>query len=860
METMVQVASVEPVPPSRLQPKLPTDLETVCLKCLEKSASRRYATAQALADDLRRFLAGEPIQARPAGRLERCVKWSRRRPTAAALVAVSALALLAMFAGGLYFTIQLGRERNTALAEKARADVQRKLAEDNEADARRQEEKAREQEKLTDTERRRAEEREADARRELDLSRRSLLTAQLWRVAGLLEHEPMEALALLEDRNACPDDLRDFPWRYYRGLFQQWKPAVLVGFRGKFSSVAVSPDGKTLALGEGEEESGPSGGRGSGIIKLWNLETRKETAELRGHKGDVFIVAFSPDGKILASAGYDHTVRLWDVDKKEEIATLKKHSGPVSGLSFSADGKWLASAGMAFDPNEKVNDLRFKKGEVHLWNVAERKHERLLHSAPDTGTMAVSFAPDGKTVALGTTNRGDMRVVDVETGKEVNKHNRNAGWIYRVAYSPDGQTVAWATAQQAIFLSEAMGKQTLHTLRGHQGDVYGLAWSPDGKTLATGSVDGVIKLWNPATGRERLTLRRGAGRINNLTFTPDGNTLVVVEINQILLWDLVPRTSWATYSATKGFRAVALSDDGQTLAAASGGERTLKLRDLRSGKERVLDLDTGSGTALAFVPNGTLLAVGVHGWKEAKNETQKTRLMTGECQLWDAGAGRKVATLKTKGGHAVTALAFTPEGRWLITGDTGGEIYLWDVTDPEKPKEAELLGKQPSRITVLALSADGRTLATGSIGPWIKLWDLAERRERTTLKGRDGSVTGLAFLDGDKSLACTSFSRSVLVWDVSAGTARFALPPQPYVIHALAVSKDGNTLALACQDRTVKLWDVPSRQLRAVLLGHTREVNAVCFSHDGNLLLSASAPNSSWFVTGGEVKVWKAGE
>jgi WD40 repeat protein len=101
----------------------------------------------------------------------------------------------------------------------------------------------------------------------------------------------------------------------------------------------------------------------------------------------------------------------------------------------------------------------------------------------------------------------------------------------------------------------------------------------------------------------------------------------------------------------------------------------------------------------------------------------------------------------------------------------------------------------------------------------------------------------------------------VRVWDVSAGTERFALPtPQPNDIHALAVSKDGNTLALACHDRTVKLWDIPSRQLRAVLLGHSREVNAVCFSHDGKILLSAAAPYSSWFVTGGEVKVWKAGD
>ena len=128
-------------------------------------------------------------------------------------------------------------------------------------------------------------------------------------------------------------------------------------------------------------------------------------------------------------------------------------------------------------------------------------------------------------------------------------------------------------------------KKTRLTLRGHQSDVDGLAWSPDGKTLATGSNDGVIKLWNPATGKERLTLR-GAGVIESIAFTPDGNTLVAAHGDQIVLWDLVPRTSWATYSTNKGFRAVALSQDGRTLAAPPSGERTLKLWDLSSGKER----------------------------------------------------------------------------------------------------------------------------------------------------------------------------------------------------------------------------------------------------------------------------------
>ena len=535
MDTMLQVAGDDPVPPSRLQPKLPADLETICLKCLEKSAARRYLTAQALADDLHHFLAGEPILARPVGGAERCWKWARRRPAVASLLAVSVLGLLTMLIGAVYFTVQLRQERNSALDQKGRA-------EENAAEARRQEEKTRQQERLTDKERG-AEAGEADARRDLDKSRRSLLTAEIWRAAGLLDHEPTEALGRLENREACPPDLRDFAWRYYRGLCLDWKPALLQGHLGAVESVAVRRDGKVLASASVGVDA---------CIKLWDLETRKEIATLRDHKGDVHCVAFSPDGALLASGGEDKTVKLWDVDKRQVIATLEKHSGPVNSMAFSPDGKWLASSSMWLDPNEKNQNKWFKKGEVQLWNVPERKHEKLLCSMPDDGIQAVSFAPDGKTVAFGATWGGSLHLIDVDTGKEIDKHQQ-VGWVYRVAYSPDGLTVAWTTAAQLAILLDVVGKQTRLTLRGHQTDMDGLAWSPDGKTLATGSSDGVIKLWDSATGKERLSLRGTARSIESIAFTPDGNTLVVAHGAQIELWDLAPRTSWATYSTNKGY-------------------------------------------------------------------------------------------------------------------------------------------------------------------------------------------------------------------------------------------------------------------------------------------------------------------
>jgi hypothetical protein len=203
MDTMLQVTSDEPVPPSRLQSRVPADLETICLKCLEKTPARRYASAQALADDLHRFLNGESIQARPAGWAERCWKWARRKPAGAALVIVSVLALGVMLGGWLYFTVQLGLERTAALQQKATAEAEREHAQKSEAEAKRQEEKA-------DQARKDAEKREAVAQRQLDHAQRTLMTAQVWRVAGIWNRDPLQALQLLQDPFACPPNLRDF--------------------------------------------------------------------------------------------------------------------------------------------------------------------------------------------------------------------------------------------------------------------------------------------------------------------------------------------------------------------------------------------------------------------------------------------------------------------------------------------------------------------------------------------------------------------------------------------------------------------------------------------------------------------------
>jgi hypothetical protein len=331
LDTLMQVVESEPVPPRQLQSTVPHDLQTICLKCLHKESARRYASAADLAEELRRFLAGEPIRARPVGPLGRTAAWARRRPALAALLAALA------FITALGFTLVTWKWLETAAARQRESEQRR------EAEA-------------------------ALKRARIALYLNSIDQAEReWR-----DSNARQAREILE---SCPADLRRWEWYYCHRLFKG-ELLSLDGHADEVASVAFSADGKRLASGSQDK-----------TVKVWDARTGREERTLLGHAARVGCVTFSPDGRLLASAGRDQRVVIWETSSGRQVLAWQAHDRSVLSVTFSADGARVATGG--------------EDRTVKVWDAVTGR-EQLVLRGPSHFVTSVSFAADGRLLAAGS--------------------------------------------------------------------------------------------------------------------------------------------------------------------------------------------------------------------------------------------------------------------------------------------------------------------------------------------------------------------------------------------------------------------------------------------------------------------------
>jgi WD40 repeat protein/serine/threonine protein kinase len=780
LDTIRQVTDNEPLPPSRLQPKLPRDLETICLKCLQKAPAKRYASAAALADDLQRFLDSKPILARPTPAWERLAKWARRRP------AVAALTLLSAVTAAVGFALVTWQWRE---AEDARAGEERQ--------------------------RRQAE----DALREASVNlyfNRIALADREWHA-----NNAGQAEKLLDD---CPPELREWEWYYLKRLCH----SDLLTIRspvGGLCGIAYSHDGKYLA----------TAGQGHDLLLL-DAASGEMVRTLRGHGSPVVAVAFSPDGRRLASGSLKvdegkGELKVWDVADRREVFTVPGRQGGVTALAFSPDGARLAAA--------EGNPLSDQPADVRLLDATGDVVRTLSGPAPRVN--GVAFSPDGHTlVAAGTASRvpsrlpaGHVKAWEADTGTELLPFVGHGLGISGLAFSPDGKYLAAASWDHSARVWEVATRRAVATYYGHDAALSSIAFSPDGKHVASAGLDRTIHIWNAATRqRERILLGHG-GAVFGLAYAPDGRRLASCAFIQarepdgeLKVWDLTDEQAFHSLPAhSKLLLGLALSADGRRLASAGfDGEIRLwnadTLRELPGQRGFLHELNT-----VALSPDGTLLA---------------SRAMDKKLTLWDVTTGRVVHTL---GGPVAVlrAVAFSPDGR-LLAADTRnnvfaegpGEIAVWDLAAEQKV--VTLQGRS------VAFSPDGRRLAFGN-GNAVTVRDLDTGRDLLTLEGHTAEVLAVAFDHDGGRIASGGRDRTVRVWDAASGQSLGELRGHTAPVWGLAFHPGGKRLASASMDSVqggkgeVILWDPATRRAVLSLPGNV----AVAFSPDGARLFAASA-------------------
>jgi WD40 repeat protein/serine/threonine protein kinase len=800
-DTLRQVASADPLSPRLLNPSVPRDLETLCLKCLDKEISRRYGTAQELADELVRFIRGEPIRARPLGPTAKSIRWCRRNPRLAVSLAALVLVFLLGFAGVTW--------------EWRRAE-------------------------RSDTE-----------------ARRSLYTADLnLAMRAHDENNRGRVLELLARHRPQPgqDDLRGWEWRYLWQECRGGERLTLGEFPGAVTWVNFSPDSQRLAAcdisglvrlwpapftGTPSEAQVGTGNNslcftpdGSRLIlasyyrrgvDLWSLAERRTVATLptASRLQPHHMAALSPSGDRIALNNDDGRFEVWDARALTNLVSLPGEKTCVIGIEWSPDGRWIASG-------EQPNRICLRDGATYA-----KRFEWPCPSGMPLRTFA--FTRDGEYLAAAA-NDHTTRVWSTRSGQLAFTLTNHSARVCAVVVAPDGRHLATASADQTLRLWDTSTWCCTAVLRGHEDEIHAVAFSPDGRCLASGSKDGVVKLWDATPPPERPRVwsvgSNDAGVLLGPELAADGRRFIVWRRDgRLETWDALRLELLRTTQLDTNHYGQA-SDQlyAVTWAALSPGAERLAL-GYGDGGLTVFDLAPPPTTAptAAGQPSETASRL----WHRVVPESAPAAAPTNPTLL-DRGT-------------AISRLVFSRDGALLAGSCQDHSIRVWDAATGE---ERARFDGQCRWHFALAVSPDGKRIAAGNENRVIRWWRWPEGTLGGELREpRLMHIRGLAFSPDGNYLASASLDNRVRLWDLRANTLAHAFPRTLLSFRSVTFTPDGRrVLAGTSGGGLIQLWNVADAQELATLKAGPGAVLGLAFA-DADHLVS---------VTPSEVRLWPA--
>jgi WD40 repeat protein len=767
LATLEQVLHADAVPPGRLQPQTPRDLETICLKCLHKEVAKRYPGTDELAVDLRRWRAGEPILARPAGPLERAVKWARRRPAVAALSCLLIAAIAAGVGGILWMYGQAAEERERArnLFEVARA---------REHEARSQRLAANSLWELP-----------VDPELSTLLAVEAIRTHPTPEAGASLRQALVEmhsrgilrpsgtAPTRVESATFSPDD-RLVITAHRGGTARIWDAATgeqvgppLIGHKGSVSSAQYSRDGR-LILTAGWD----------GLLKLWDSSSRKCVKTFRAGRR-LFAAAFSPSGNYIATGDVAGDVQIWDVKEEKMLHILHTRGAMLFSVAFCAG-------------NEDTVVAASNDGVAWVWDWKHHPEQPLEIGGKRGAIYGTALSPDGR--QLVTANFDATAVMWDLTGKRESLVLRgHTARVTDVAFSNDGRFIVTASRDTTARVWDTEGNG-LAILRGHKEMISTAAFSSDGRSVVTASEDGTARLWQARTDTLRVSLPAHETEVMMAAFDPDGQLVLTASKDHVThIWDAKSGQEKSPAIAHEGcLCAAGFGRDGRIITAGTDGKARIWEWPAPAGRpSHILAGHRGMIWSARFSPSG---------------DRAVTASADGTVKVWDWAQDRCLATLEGHKRGCYDAV-FSPDGRFLVAA-TYHKARVWDLqSDP--PHLVADLHHPPTDVFAATFSPDGSLVGTACNDRIVRVWEWTANPPiaRATLHGHTRSVTSVAFHPKNSRFAVSSSADGTArLWDLEMRQALAVLHGhEGHRVNSAVFSPDGRFVLTAAEDGTFQL-------------------------------------------------------